>query len=228
MRMGKSLAPTTSSRGQDGGEPARGGQYHMAVRLDGFGSVQHPREGGCNRRGGSRSRDASCAAGDRFQMRARNTTLERPVYALTLARADGSLGRRLHRTSDIDCRRFFAARGGALPPLRPDPKDVPTCVIRAEPGLVVARARTMLDLVTVAFPRVVEDRVVVDRTVSRVVMTCFSSGRPNQNRSRARRTSLRGFRFLPLRPPLGQRSSQQFRNSSGSSCSHREPPSRSF
>ena len=101
---------------------------------------------------------------DRFHMLARTTTLERPVYALTLARSDGALGPRLHRTSDIDCARFWAARGGALPPLPRDPKDVPTCVIRAEPGLIVARARTMRDLVTVAFPRVVEDRVVVDRT----------------------------------------------------------------
>jgi uncharacterized protein (TIGR03435 family) len=101
---------------------------------------------------------------DRFHMVARSTTLEQPVYALTLARSDGSLGPRLRRTSDIDCARFWAARGGVLPPVPRDPKDVPTCVIRAEPGLIVARARTMLDLVTVAFPRVVEDRVVVDRT----------------------------------------------------------------
>jgi bla regulator protein blaR1 len=100
---------------------------------------------------------------DRFHMIARTTTLDRPVYALSLARSDGSLGPRLHR-SDIDCRQFWAARGGALPPLPRDPKDVSTCVIRAEPGLIVARARTMADLVTVAFPRVVEDRVVVDRT----------------------------------------------------------------
>jgi uncharacterized protein (TIGR03435 family) len=100
---------------------------------------------------------------DRFHMIARTTTLDRPVYALSLARSDGSLGPRLHR-SGIDCRQFWAARGGALPPLPRDPKDVSTCVIRAEPGLIVARARTMADLITVAFPRVVEDRVVVDRT----------------------------------------------------------------
>jgi uncharacterized protein (TIGR03435 family) len=101
---------------------------------------------------------------DRFRMLARRTTLERPVYALTLARSDGSLGPRLRRTPDIDCVQFWLARGGALPPLPRDPKDVPTCVIRADPGLIIARSRTMLDLVTVAFPRVVEDRVVVDRT----------------------------------------------------------------
>jgi uncharacterized protein (TIGR03435 family) len=101
---------------------------------------------------------------DRFHMLARTTTLERPIYALILARSDGSLGPRLHRTTDIDCVQYWAARGGALPPLPRDPKDVPTCVIRSEPGLIVARARTMPDLVTVAFPRVVEDRIVVDRT----------------------------------------------------------------
>lgn len=101
---------------------------------------------------------------DRFGLRARNTTAEIPVYALRLARNDGALGPRLRRTPDIDCVRFIAGRGGVLPALPRDPKDVPTCVIRAEPGLIVARARTMSDLATVAFPRVVEDRVVVDRT----------------------------------------------------------------
>jgi uncharacterized protein (TIGR03435 family) len=101
---------------------------------------------------------------DRFRLRARNTTAEMPFYALRLARSDGALGPRLRRTPDIDCVRFTAGRGGVLPALPRDPKDVPTCVIRAEPGLIVSRARTMLDLTTVAFPRVVEDRVVVDRT----------------------------------------------------------------
>ena len=101
---------------------------------------------------------------DRFRMVARNTTARLPIYALTLARNDGALGPRLRRTQDIDCVRFIVDRGGELPPLPRDPKDVPTCIIRAEPGLIVARARTMLDLTKVAFPRVVEDRVVVDRT----------------------------------------------------------------
>ena len=101
---------------------------------------------------------------DRFHMLARNTTAEMPIYGLRLARNDGALGPRLRRTADIDCVRFFADRGGVSPPLPPDPKDVPTCVIRAEPGLIVARARTMRDLTTVAFARVVDDRVVVDRT----------------------------------------------------------------
>jgi uncharacterized protein (TIGR03435 family) len=101
---------------------------------------------------------------DRFRMVARNTTAELPIYALRLARSDGALGPRLRRTTDIDCVRFMANRGGVPPPLPRDPKDVPTCVIRAEPGLMVARSRTMQDLITVAFPRVVEDRVVVDRT----------------------------------------------------------------
>jgi uncharacterized protein (TIGR03435 family) len=34
----------------------------------------------------------------------------------------------------------------------------------AEPGIVSARSRTISDLVTVAFARVIQDRVVVDRT----------------------------------------------------------------
>jgi uncharacterized protein (TIGR03435 family) len=101
---------------------------------------------------------------DRFHLLARTARLERPIYALMLARSDGSFGPGLHRTADTDCVQYWAARGGALPPLPRNPKDVTTCVIRAESGLIVARARTKPDLVTVAFPRVVEDRVVVDRT----------------------------------------------------------------
>jgi uncharacterized protein (TIGR03435 family) len=101
---------------------------------------------------------------DRFRMVARNTTADMPIYALRLSRNDGVLGPRLRRTPDIDCVRFIADRGGVPPPLPRDPKDVPTCVIRAEPGLIVARSRTIPDLTMVAFPRVVEDRVVVDRT----------------------------------------------------------------
>ena len=68
---------------------------------------------------------------DRFHMLARSTTLERPVYALTLARNDGSLGPRLRRTSDIDCLRFGRLAGERFR------------VITAEPGLIVARSRTI-------------------------------------------------------------------------------------
>lgn len=100
----------------------------------------------------------------RFRMRARNTTAEMPIYALRLARSNGALGPGLRRTGDIDCVRFFADRGGVPPPLPADPRDVPTCIIRAEPGLIVARSRTLRDLAAVAFARVVEDRVVMDRT----------------------------------------------------------------
>jgi bla regulator protein BlaR1 len=101
---------------------------------------------------------------DRFRLLIRNTTVNLPVYALTLARRDGRLGPRLNRTSDIDCDALFASSRGVPPALPRDSKDVPVCVIRAEPGLVVARSRTISDLVTVAFPRVIQDRVVVDRT----------------------------------------------------------------
>jgi uncharacterized protein (TIGR03435 family) len=101
---------------------------------------------------------------DRFKMLTRNATLDLPVYALTKARSDGRLGPQLHRSEDIDCVAFLAARAGVPPTLPRDPNDVPVCVIRAEPGLILAKARTISDLVTIAFPRVVQDRVVVDRT----------------------------------------------------------------
>lgn len=101
---------------------------------------------------------------DRFKLLIRDATAYLPIYGLTKARRDGKLGPRLHRTSDMDCVEFIRSRGGVLPALPRDPQDVPMCVIRAEPGLIVARSRTMADLVTVAFPRVIQDRIVVDRT----------------------------------------------------------------
>lgn len=101
---------------------------------------------------------------DRFQLAVHRASASVPVYALTKARPDARLGPSLHRTSEIDCAGLFASRGGTPPALPRDPKDVPICVIRAEPGLIVARSRTMADLVSIAFPRVIQDRVVIDRT----------------------------------------------------------------
>ena len=155
---------------------------------------------------------------DRFRMVARNTTARLEIYALTLARNDGALGPALRRTQDIDCVRFIVDRGGELPPLPRDPKDVPTCIIRAEPGLIVARARTMLDLTKVAFPRVVEDRVVVDRTGLKGNSTCSSSGHLNHGRLLLRTTCLQVFRSPRRRPWADHQSSRRFRNSLVSSC----------
>jgi uncharacterized protein (TIGR03435 family) len=101
---------------------------------------------------------------DRFKLATHTANVSVPVYALIAARPDGRLGPNIRRTADIDCAPFFASRKGVPPPLPPDPTDVPICTIRAEPGLIVARARTIADLVTVAFPRVLQDRVVLDRT----------------------------------------------------------------
>jgi uncharacterized protein (TIGR03435 family) len=100
---------------------------------------------------------------DRLRLLIRETTANVPIYALIMARRDGTLGRGLRRTPDIDCAALFAS-GRELQPLPRDPKDVPLCIIMAEPGIVSARSRTISDLVTVAFARVIQDRVVVDRT----------------------------------------------------------------
>jgi uncharacterized protein (TIGR03435 family) len=101
---------------------------------------------------------------DRFKLVTHIANASVPVYALVRARAGGRLGPGIRRTSDIDCVALFASRKGSPPPLPPDPTDVPVCTIRAEPGLMVARARTIADLVAVAFPRVIQERVVIDRT----------------------------------------------------------------
>jgi uncharacterized protein (TIGR03435 family) len=100
---------------------------------------------------------------DRFKLVTHTANVSVPVYALVTARVDGRLGPGIRRGSDIDCVALFAARTGA-PPVPQDPTDVPVCTIRAEPGLMVARSRTIADLVAVAFPRVIPERVVIDRT----------------------------------------------------------------
>ena len=94
---------------------------------------------------------------DRFKLTAHHETRERPVYALVLAKNNGTLGPRLRR-SPVDC--SPAARAAA----RAVPGSLPTCVIW--PGGwtgLSAQGVTMAQLAAnMNTPRV--DRVVVDRT----------------------------------------------------------------
>jgi uncharacterized protein (TIGR03435 family) len=74
---------------------------------------------------------------DRFKLILHHQTKELPIYALVMFRADGTLGRQIHR-SDADCAAIRAAinRGGAPPP--PPSPDRPLCGITAGPGGLAA------------------------------------------------------------------------------------------
>lgn len=101
---------------------------------------------------------------DRFKLRAKTETRELPVYALVVARNDRRLGPQLQKVPDVDCVALRRARGGVPPPIPPGPPVGVPCVIRADRNVILAGATTMTELVAVAFPRMIQDRVVVDRT----------------------------------------------------------------
>jgi uncharacterized protein (TIGR03435 family) len=97
---------------------------------------------------------------ERFQVRAHRESVERPVYALMLARPDGRVGARLVR-SDIDCAAVTRDQGqGKRVPLAPG--GLLPCAIRAVRGRVDASAIGLQRLAGV-LSRIV-DKPVVDRS----------------------------------------------------------------
>jgi len=96
---------------------------------------------------------------DRFKLKVHADTREVPVYALVLARANGSLGPQLRR-SDVDCdARRAAARGGK--PL-PQPPGGAVCTGRTIPGTATGAALSISSLAG-GLARFV-DRLIVDKT----------------------------------------------------------------
>jgi uncharacterized protein (TIGR03435 family) len=98
---------------------------------------------------------------DRFKLAIRNETREMPIYALTLARADGRLGSQL-RSSNVDCAAIFAAakaRGEAPPPTT---NGRPTCGTRTTRGNMSTTGVSMADLARNLSP--FAGRPVVDKT----------------------------------------------------------------
>jgi uncharacterized protein (TIGR03435 family) len=102
---------------------------------------------------------------DRFKLVVHRETREMPVYALVLARADGTFGPQMRRV-DVDCAaeaaKAMAARRGGTPPQPSDPSKVPPCGARLRPGRVMAGA-AMLPQFARGLSGFV-GRTVVDRT----------------------------------------------------------------
>ena len=110
---------------------------------------------------------------ERFKLKAHWETRELPVYVLSKARADGSLGPGLTPTSDAECEKARAAgpppMPAAAPPGQPQPPmPPPNCGgIQFGPGQLIARGAPMeLFVQTLTSVPVVTgiDRPVIDRT----------------------------------------------------------------
>jgi len=98
---------------------------------------------------------------DRFKLVVRRETREMPIYALVVARSDGTLGPKLTR-STTDCTAVIAdarARGGA-PPRPPDGRV--QCGMRVNNGRIQMNAETMVNLVRNLSP--IAGRSIIDRT----------------------------------------------------------------
>jgi uncharacterized protein (TIGR03435 family) len=101
---------------------------------------------------------------ERFQLRAHSETQELPIFALVLARRDGTLGPNLRRRT-VDCIAAQAARPERRNLFDPALIDRTRCGGRVEPGRMTANGLTMLNVVdalTRYMPGI--NRVVVDRT----------------------------------------------------------------
>jgi uncharacterized protein (TIGR03435 family) len=97
---------------------------------------------------------------DRFQLKTHDEQRERPVYALTLARRDGTLGPRLTR-STIDCTAVMRDQVQGKRP-EPTPAGLLPCAIRPAPGRLQGSALSLEGFAGVLSSLV--GRPVIDRT----------------------------------------------------------------
>ena len=88
---------------------------------------------------------------ERFALKVHRETMDRPIYSLVLARADGSLGPRLRPSQEPGAAGFAAAGGQCTPPGPPGPVSMRLC------------GATMAALVNTFLP-MYTGRMVVDRT----------------------------------------------------------------
>jgi len=101
---------------------------------------------------------------DRFKLRTHRETRELPIYALTFARSDKTLGVGL-RVSTVDCAamRGRGGRGGrGGPPPDPIASGGPQCGMRVAPGQVVAGGMALAQLTQML--SMFTQRIVFDRT----------------------------------------------------------------
>jgi uncharacterized protein (TIGR03435 family) len=98
---------------------------------------------------------------DRFKLVVHRETREMDIYALVVARPDGTLGPKLQKTT-TDCEALMAARRGGPPPVAPGPDAPFLCGMRGTFGKLVANSMPMSVFANTLSQRM--QRVVVDRT----------------------------------------------------------------
>jgi uncharacterized protein (TIGR03435 family) len=104
---------------------------------------------------------------ERFNLAVHKETREMPVFALVLARSDGSFGPQMRRSPD-DCSNAAARGRGSAPAGARSPWDGISCGTSVGPGIILAGGRTMAQIAT-SFSRLTTtgsslNRLVVDRT----------------------------------------------------------------
>jgi len=93
---------------------------------------------------------------DRFNVKLHEEDRDRPVYALRLAKSDGTLGPKLQKT-DVDC--GATMRSGGSPP---QPGKGPPCSTKNPPGRLFANTATLPTIASLLSRHL--DRRVIDRT----------------------------------------------------------------
>jgi uncharacterized protein (TIGR03435 family) len=98
---------------------------------------------------------------DRFKLVVRHEAREVPIYALVLARTDGTLGAQV-RASSVDCAAVFAAAKAKGEVPAPTTNGRPTCGTRVTRGNMMTTGIAMTDLARNLAP--FAGRPVVDKT----------------------------------------------------------------
>jgi bla regulator protein blaR1 len=98
---------------------------------------------------------------DRFKLVVRDEKRDAPIYALTLASADGTLGPALS-LSTVDCTAPLAPSTQHVVTLRPTPSDALPCGLRISPGQLMAGGARMSQVAYTLSGML--DRPVIDRT----------------------------------------------------------------
>ena len=152
---------------------------------------------------------------ERFKLTVHRETREMDIYALVLARPDGTLGTHLKRTT-TDCESLMKANRGGPPPTPPGPNAPFLCGSRGTPGRLTVNGMPLSQFANSLSGQV--QRVVVDRTGLTGAWDFEITTRPSARSIRRPASSFQ----RPI--PTPRRCLPRFRNSSASSCNLTKGP----
>ena len=114
---------------------------------------------------------------DRFKRIVRTETRDTPIYALAVAKSDGTLGSNLHRAA-VDCSAESAAEAQNVVKAAPAPGSAAPCGIRMGLGTLTVAGATVPQL-AVSLSGIL-DRIVIDRTALAGTFTATLKWTPDQ------------------------------------------------